>query len=506
MGFGLNNLFIMTNCIKTRPYCLNGFFLVAFMAIVSCVPSHSGAGEFETPHPEFLNHFLAAKPLAHASVGLLAVDMQTGTVLAMHNSDKSLVPASIQKLMIAGAALETFGNEHTFLTTLLLDGLIDSRGVLRGDIIINGGGDPALGSPRYEKHYREVVSRFAQSVKKAGITKVDGQVIGDGSFFGQQQIPDTWLWEDIGNYYGATATGLNLYENAYRLNLRSGKPGSLTELLNTDPFIPGLRFENRVTASLENRDNAYIFGSYLSEHREIRGTIPHSRNSFTIRGAIPDPAFLVAFQLTELLGKSGIAVSGEPISSYQKRKYQNPDTLMVIESPPLSDLVNLLNMKSINLYAESLLLHLAGHAGKTISMESGCEALLAFWKEKGMEISGLFLEDASGLSRANVLTPEQMVFVLRYMKNHGAASEVFLSSLPVSGVSGGMKNFGDEAMTGKFRAKTGYMNRVMNYAGYLTRPEGGEVIIVIMVNNYTCSNQEMKGLIEELISGIYYYP
>ncbi|MCF8364926.1 MAG: D-alanyl-D-alanine carboxypeptidase/D-alanyl-D-alanine-endopeptidase [Bacteroidales bacterium] len=456
-------------------------------------------------YPDYLIEFLAEESLSSASVGILLADAKSGEIIIGHNSGKSLVPASVQKLFVAAAALETFGPDYTFKTELVLDGKMDNKGIFTGNVILMGGGDPALGSERYDEHYQNLIGRFAEALQKQGIKKIEGQIIGDASFFGEILLPSTWLWEDIGNYFGAAATGLNIYENTFRLGLNSGQPGSLTKIVNINPEIPGLTFENNVTASSENRDDAWIFGSYLSSRREIRGTIPAGRSNFIIKGAIPDAALLAAFQLTQKLEKSGVRVSGEPKSSYQKAWYKNPETILTIESPPLSEIVYYLNMNSINLYAETLLLHLSKTTTGETSCEKGCEALQGFWKSKGMDINGFFLKDGSGLSRANAITASQLAFLLRYMKNESRFTGEFVSSLPLAGTSGSLKSFGnDTPLTGKFTAKSGYMARVMNYAGYLTTQSGSELVVVVLVNNYSCPNAEMKALLERVISGFAY--
>jgi D-alanyl-D-alanine carboxypeptidase/D-alanyl-D-alanine-endopeptidase (penicillin-binding protein 4) len=163
-------------------------------------------------------------------------------------------------------------------------------------------------------------------------------------------------------------------------------------------------------------------------------------------------------------------------------------------------------MKSINLYAETLLLHLAKAKEGNCTVESGCKALSTFWKNKGMDISGLHLEDGSGLSRANVITTEQLVFVLQYMKTKSEYSESFLRSLPVAGTSGSLKSFGlGTNLVGNLRAKSGYMSRVMSYAGYLTTESGQQLAFAVMINNYNCTNSEMRKMLEGFLASICRY-
>jgi D-alanyl-D-alanine carboxypeptidase/D-alanyl-D-alanine-endopeptidase (penicillin-binding protein 4) len=451
-----------------------------------------------------ITELLNTKGLEHASVGLLAIDLKSGDTLIDFNSDKSLVAASTQKLLTSAAALEILGPDRTFKTTLEYDGIITNDGVLKGNIIIRGGGDPALGSPRFPGFYNDLFERWVQAIKNAGITKIEGKVIGDGGIFGQTEIPATWVWEDIGNYYGTAACGLNLSDNTFTIDFKTlDNVGSPAEILNISPSMPWLTFENQVTASDENRDNAYIFFTGITNQRIIKGTIPKNKERFTIKGAIPDPAYLAAFELTKALTNAGIAVSQEAASIFKKSEASGRHTLLEISSPPLSDIIYYLNLKSINLYAETLLKQIGLVVSVDPSAASGCKVLEDFWKNLGMETGGMFLKDGSGLSRYNALTAQQLVFVLRFMKTNNTNLAVFENSLPVSGKSGSLESIGKNTPAeNNLRAKSGYMERCMSYAGYVTTVSGKEVAFAVIVNNFSCSNAEMKKLLEYFMVGM----
>lgn len=474
--------------------------LIVMILTISC--SSQPSQENSQTAKEIVDRFLDNPSLASASVGIVVADAETGKVFAAHNSGKSLVPASIQKLLVSAAALETFGTDYVFTTTVYFSGNIDQDGSLHGDIIIHGGGDPAFGSERFKTHYGSVIDTIADAVRKAGIIRIEGNIIGDESYFRKPQIPDSWIWEDIGNYYGSPAFGLNIFENTYRLAFSSGAPGSLTRITGTEPQLHGIEFENFVKAAPNNRDNAYIFGSYLSPKRELRGSIPANRESFSIKGAIPDPALLAATLLREKLTEEGIPVSGIAESISKATNIKDFTKLVEIQSPPLAEIVQQLNTHSINLYAEDLLLYLAKAKKETVSVEAGCHALTAFWSSRSMDTTGIYLEDGSGLSRANALTPQQMAFLLHYMKNQSPVSGPFIASLPISGISGSLKNFTTE-IPGAFIAKSGYMSRVMNYTGYLETASGRHLILVLMANNYTCSDRDMKKFWEAFVGEVW---
>lgn len=451
-----------------------------------------------------LKEFISNASLKNASVGIKAIDLQTSTTLLNYNSEVSLIPASTQKILISAASLELLGPDHHFKTSLEYDGYYGDDGVLHGNLYLRGEGDPAFASPMFEKFYGNVFDRLCEAVVNAGITGIDGNVVGDASIFGERRIVGTWVWEDIGNYYGATACGLNIYDNSYKIFLRSPyKTGSQTKIIRISPPMPWIEFDNQVVASNDNRDNAYIYGSFYYDKRIIRGTIPKGQTEFVIKGSIPDPAFLAANEMIIRLRKNKIRVNGKPESFYQKVTAENRKPLTEILSPPLTDIVNQLNENSVNLYAETLLLYLSVIDRGYVNLSEGCRTLTDFWEKKGMDVQGIFLEDASGLSRYNAVSVDKLVFVLDYMKNKSSFSGNFINSLPVAGVSGSLKSFGKgTVLENNFRAKSGYMERVMGYAGYLTTASGKEIAIAVLVNNFSCTNAEMRKMLEDLMMDI----
>lgn len=450
---------------------------------------------------DLLNGFIGSKALKNASIGIMAMDLTTGKILLDLNSQVSLIPASTQKILISAAALESMGPDHRFKTILEYDGYYGDNGVVHGNLYLRGEGDPAFISPMFNNFYGNVFSKFSEAIENAGITEIDGNVVGDASVFGERRIPGTWVWEDIGNYYGSPAGGLNIYDNSYKIHFRTtNRAGSQAKIIKIDPPMPWLEFDNRVVAASDNRDNAYIYGSFYTDKRIIRGTIPKGRSEFIIKGSIPDPALLAANELINGLKKNQIKVDGIAETLYEKTSSKTRKPITEVVSPPLTEIVDQLNKKSINLYAETLLLHLARLDGGIISISNGCNSLKTFWKNKGMEVEGLFLEDASGLSRYNALSVDKLVFVLNYMKNKSSFSGNFLNSLPIAGVSGSLENFGKGTiLENNFKAKSGSMSRVIGYAGYLTTASGKEVAIAILVNNHSCSDAEMRKMIEGLL-------
>ena len=446
----------------------------------------------------------ADKDLKNALVGFYALDLDENKVVGNLDSNKSMVPASTMKLVTTATAIEMLGQNKRFPTHIKYSGEI-SGGVLKGNIYIEGGGDPCLGSERFNTHYGDFMLNWANSIAKLGIDSIDGRVIADATIFDEQMIPSTWIWEDIGNYYGAGACGLSIYENKYTVTLNSFNNGDTTAITGVSPPIPNLKFDNYVKGGQTHKDLSYIFGPPYQDARIIRGEIPANKQSFAIKGAIPDPAFLAAFELDAQLRSLGIPLS-QSSTTVRKLKderkgnsHQKRNTITTTWSPKLIEIIQLTNKYSINLFAEHLIKHIGLKKFNRGTTKAGAEAMQLFWKEKGMDIDGLYINDGSGLSRFNGITAKQLVELLKYM-NKSENSALFLSTLPVTGTSGTLKNLcRGTAAQGKIAAKSGTMTRVKSYAGYVSAKNKHTIAFAIMVNNYNCTSYQMKKKLEKIM-------
>lgn len=436
--------------------------------------------------------------LKNASIGFFAYDLDSGTIIAELNGNKSLVPASTLKLVTTASAIELLGAKKQFNTTIQYSGIIDSNGILEGNIYIIGSGDPCLGAKRYKAHYGDFINKWALAIQKLGIDSINGSIIGDASIFNYKSVPDTWIWGDLGNYFGATASGLSIYENKYEITLKSGNPGEITEVIKIKPSIPDLKFENLVLSKNTRKDEAYIYGAPHQYNRIIRGAIPANRSQFVIKGSIPDPTFLAAYKLDTALSVLGIGISTNP-STVKLSSTKRPKQLTSVtttKSPQLSSIIKKTNMHSINLYAEHFINLIALTKDSLGSTQKGTEEIISFWKSKGMDVNGFFMEDGSGLSRFNGITAKQLVYILQYM-NRSKNITYFKSSLPVAGKSGTLRSLGKNTVaTNNINAKSGYMTRVRSYSGYVKTKNNKNIAFALIVNNYNCTAYQMKKKME----------
>lgn len=436
--------------------------------------------------------------LENASICVAVSDQKTGEEIFKSEPQLSLVPASILKVVTTATALEVLGPEFRFYTTLSYSGTIRND-TLYGDLQIIGGGDPTLGSMYFPEnnHFKE---DWIKAIQDKNIKVVTGNLIADATIYESQMIPDTWIWEDIGNYYGAGASGISVYDNLYEIHLRSeieaDKP---TRVIKIIPEIPHLELQNEVLSSDLNSDQAYVFGSPQEYSRIIRGTIPKNKSDFVIKASIPDPAALLVSEFREMLSTNGIHLSGENRFEKVKSGKDQSTVLSVNQSPVLRDIIRVTNHESVNLFAEHLLKHLAYQEKGLGTTKDGCKFVMQFWKDKGLDMNGFFMNDGSGLSRFNAITANQMVAILNYMKTKSDYSDDFFRSLATVG-NGTLTGFSLESFPKDcLHAKSGSMTRVRCFAGYLNTILGKELTFTIMLNNFSCSQAEVLKKIEEVL-------
>ena len=475
----------------------SGWIIIFFTIIYSS----NGFGQPSYQPDTIISNWISQDLFTHASIGVYMQDAETGEVTHSSSPGLSLAPASTQKLLTTAAALEILGPDYRFSTSLAYTGEIHND-TLNGDLIILGGGDPALGSKYFKDHYfkHPFLTSWTDSLEQHHIRHIQGNILTDASVYEDQMIPDTWIWEDIGNYYGAGACGLSVYDNLYEIHLSSpSMAGQPTTIISTNPVIPNLEFDNQVLSSDKQQDLAYVFGSPLDSKRILRGTIPKGKSGFIVKASIPDPPYLLGWQLRKILEAGGITVTGE-IKKRKKEQTEKPVSVIATTfSPPLIDIIRVTNHESVNLFAEHLLKQISYLNSGVGSTEEGTHLIIDFWKDRGIDTRGLFMCDGSGLSRFNAITPRQMVQVLDYMKNKSRNSNLFFSSLP-SVPNGTLYYFNpDNFPNNGLRAKSGSMTRVRCFAGLLKTTSGRELLFAVFINNFSCSQSKAIHAIENLL-------
>ncbi len=449
---------------------------------------------------ELINLF-SGKGFKNASVSFAVIDVETNTLIAKYNENTSLVPASVMKLLTTATANEILGSKKRFETLVQYDGEIDSNCVLNGNIYIRGGGDPCLGSPVFEKHYKNFLSNWADSIYAFGIHQINGNIIADASLF-SYDVPATWPWADIGQYYGAIPSALSIYDNTCRIEFDTGKPGDSARIACFYPYLPEIEIENSVKTANVNKDFAYIFGAPYDNERKIKGALPKNQEAFVVKGSIPDPAYLAAFELEMELRNSGITVNGSATTLRKlnlKSDLKSRKNITKTLSPNLAEIINFTNMASMNLYAEHLLYWIGIAKYKSGEQISGATAITEFLKSKGINTEGMFIYDGSGLSRFNAISSLHLAEALYYFRGTKGFM-TFQSSLPVAGKSGTLRNIAKgTSAEGKIMAKSGTMDRIKSYAGYIKTNNKKDYVFAVIVNNFTCTHDEAKKSLEKFM-------
>lgn len=245
----------------------------------------------------------------HASMSLYVIETNTNKVVFDYNSQLGLAPASCQKINTSVTAFELLGNTYQYKTELRYDGTI-KNGILKGNLYVIGAGDPTLGSWRYIATKNSLVmANWLLALKNACIKKIDGTIFFDSTKFGYQSLPGGWIWDDIGNYYGAGTWGLNWYENKYDLVLQPGdKEGDDVYIVQTKPALQKVYSNLLVTTGKKGSgDNSYIYLPPNGTAGFVTGTVPTGEKNFIIAGAMPNPSLQIEKALVDKLALEKIS-------------------------------------------------------------------------------------------------------------------------------------------------------------------------------------------------------
>lgn len=453
-------------------------------------------------------NFRGGDAMRPASISFQVIDVATGAAISSWDANRTLPTASTAKLFSTATALDILGPNYRPKTRFYYEGSIDSSGRLIGNIWIRGGGDPSIGSRFFceDGHELDEFKHWAEAIKSLGITSIDGNIIADASEFGYEGAPTGWSWNDMGNYYGAGPSGLTVYDNMVKYYFNcSSVPGKTTVLKTIQPFVPDLVFHNYVVSSERAGDNAYLYGAPFSNERFGIGTLPVSSANFLVKGSLPDPEKQFAFEFREMLIEKGIMVSGiakgarEIEYAGNNASYEQKTLLFAHDGAKLIDIIDYTNMRSVNLFAEHLINLIGYEKKRNGSTSSGLSVLENHWENK-INTAGLHVNDGSGLSRSNAISANHFTELLKYM-NSSTYSSQFWKSLPVSGVSGTMRNFCDgQAAHGKIWAKSGSMNRIKSYAGYVKTNSGKTLAFALIVTNFEGGDSALKQKMETLFN------
>lgn len=413
--------------------------------------------------------------------GVLVVSLTRGDTLYSVNPDEMLQPASNMKLFTAALALDQFAPSHQFSTDVLRTGSIAADGTLEGDLILRGDGDPGLSSRFVEGGPSAPMDSLASRIAAAGVTRVRGRLIADATAFDAQRIPDGWQSRYLHASYAARVSALSLNENLAIIAVTPSTSGKAPSV-KIEPDNP-LPVVNKARTVAGRRSRIVVIPRPQGGV-ELRGWIGNRAGTQRYQVVVEEPVEFTAGAFRRALADRGITIEGETVQSATP---EDAVPVASLPSPPLRDLLAVMNRESINHYAE-LLFRNAGRAGSERAVgtvETANDLLQRFMVQKVGAIPGaVYAADGSGLSVLDRATPRALVQLLDYA-HRAPWGETFHASLPVAGESELLRNrMRRTPAQGNLHAKTGTTNSVISLAGYVTA-ESGELIAFAFIYNGT---------------------
>lgn len=407
--------------------------------------------------------------------GAIIVSLTRGDTLFSQNADAMLQPASTLKMYTSAVALDRFGPDYRFKTSVLRDAPIEADGSVAGGLYLRGVGDPSL-SARFW-HDQNPMDALASEIASAGIKHVRGDLVGDATAFDDKLVPEGWKTSYLGASYAARVSALSLNENLVWVSV---EPSGGRAVVTLEPATTTIPVENsvRVVSGSSGRISAV---RQNDGSISVRGTIGSRSGPLKYSLVVDNPPLFTVGALRASLRKQGITVDG------QTRLGATPDgavEVAAIASPPLGQIIGEMDRESINVVAE-LLFRAAAHAATSQpgSAETGLTNLRDFMTKKvGIDGSVVQVSDGSGLSLLDRVTPRSMVDLLSYV-HRADWGPVFHAALPVEGESGTLKRRArGTPARGNLHAKTGTTNTVAALGGFVTA-KNGEVLAFSLLYN-----------------------
>ena len=485
--------------------------LGAVVALSATVPATRLEGQTQIALARRLDRLLDQPPFDRATWGVVLAD-STGKILYERNGNRLLIPASNLKLLVAGTASALLGPEHRVTTSLYGAGTLDS-GVLQGDLVAYGRGDPMFSRHCYSVDTLATgvcdsawaaMDAMADSLVQRGIQHVTGAIVGDGSYFEPQLVHDAWEQYDLNWWYAAPVSALGFNDNSVDVTWKPGSRVGAPAQVSFEPDLQFFLFENRSRTTRAGTPRTLDFfrqsGAMLVW---AEGTVPLDHPGRKEYLALPDPNLYFAHALRSALARKGISVAGPTLSTVDSTRYheaREAPPLVSLQSRPLADLIFPILNSSHNWFAEMLVKTLGRERGTAGSWAEGLRVERQFLSDSvGVDSTAFAVADASGLAKNNLVTPRALTQLLAFSRRHPNAAP-FLRALPRSGQPGSLSTrFRGTPLEGRVVAKTGSVSRVNALSGYIERPRGGPLVFSILVNNHAASSRAVLNQIDSVV-------
>lgn len=475
-------------------------------ALHGCASAGMGRGSAPGTRAELrhaIDSMVAIPKFANAHWGILIVDPERGDTLYSRNAGKLFMPASNQKLVTGAVALALLGPDHQFETAFAARGPVEG-GVLRGDLVVLGSGDPSMSDRMRGGDVMEALRVVPDSLRAHGVRYVSGRLQRAGDVFPDAWHGFGWGWDDFDFAYSAGVDELFFNEGMFTITLRGSQRegGRASTTVRPDIGFPSVR--SLVTTVRRPDSTLNADGSWSMPRRRFpSATMDSASNLVTISGevyvgdsvtvdvAYRDPGLAYLYALRRTLADQALTVEGGLDPRYPRDTSTALDTIFVLKSPPLREILPALEKPSQNQIAEIFLKTLGLRQTGVGTADSGravVERQLAIW---GIAPTSFAVRDGSGLSRHNYIAPDAIVRILDAMRKSEHFA-VFRGSLPVAGVDGTIRNrMRDTPAAGNVHAKTGFVDKARSLSGYVTTADGRLLIFSLLCNNWTTPSREV---------------
>ncbi len=465
------------------------FLLITFPLFAQEIPKDTAKNFAYSTIPEFWNQMddIFNDPnFNNAQWGVVIQSLETGEYFYKRNSNKLLMPASNMKLFTTACGLNLLGPNYKFSTNVYTEGEIDGS-ILRGNLIVQGRGDPSISGRFYDDEMFKIYNDWADSLINLGIDEITGNIIGDDNQFDDVGMGTGWAWDYESYWFAASSSAISFNDNCVDVYVSVNKK-TKAPVVTIKPDTKYVIILNKViTVSNDSVSSIDVYREPGTNVITVFGTIRANEDTVKTYVTVNNPTQYAMVVLKNILEKKGIAINGYPIDvddipspvDYSKAKL-----IFTQYSPPLKEIIKVINKNSQNFYAEQLLKTEGLERYGLGTDENGVRAENNILREMGINPRSINIIDGSGLSRLDLVTPQQIVSLLSYMfKSKYFVS--FFNSLPIAGVDGSLGNrMQNSKATGKIRAKTGFIEGVRSLSGYAFTADNEPIAFSIIVNNF----------------------
>lgn len=474
----------MDSCKFTLKVHFNTFILV-FICSVFFAKFLEANATSPTNLDSRIQALLKTPSLKNVSYGISVVSIKKNTPLFSYRDNDLFCIASNMKLLTTAAAIEYLGPDFEYRTSVDAHGVITASGELKGDLIIRGSGDPNLSGRFYNGNITSVPESWANAIRSRGIRKVTGDIIADDSVFDRIYTNPNWPENQLFAWYCAPSCGLSFNDNCVDITLTSDKkPGNIVTLL-VEPNTSYFTIINKCVSTSKKQEHAYsIYRKPGTNQIFIKGKFWINASPEKTWVNVHNPALYLATVFKEILEKKGTTVQGCARVIDETDSFNSDLEKMTETISPMKQTILVMNKNSQNFYAEQILKTLGLQIKGRGSSNAGIEVLHAFMRKLGFSPDEYQIEDGSGLSKGNKLSPRIITTLLTHMNEH-PYRDVLYNSLPVSGIDGGLRHrMISSRYKNKIHAKTGYIAKTSALSGYIDTLSGETLAFSILMNNF----------------------